>query len=51
MQLKNKVFGKVGLVSPDYPPNTDIAQPKLVTTVNRDYSTMTLISNPAHTKH
>jgi hypothetical protein len=32
MQLKNEVLWKVGLISPDNPPNTYIAQPKLVTT-------------------
>lgn len=30
MQLEDKVLGKVGFVSPDHPPNTNITESKLV---------------------
>lgn len=49
MQLENKVFGKVCLVSPDNPSNTYIAQPKLVTTSSHNNLTMDTADNKTGT--
>jgi hypothetical protein len=50
MELENKVLGKVGFVSPDNPPNTYIAQPKLVTTSHNNLAMILLIRNLARTR-
>jgi hypothetical protein len=45
MQLEDKILGKVGLISPDNPPNAYITQPKLVATRSDKNSTITLMYN------